>query len=87
MAERLVSVGKMYGTAMAISGDLYNYISKECAAHCRKLDTVILPGVPEPMNLYTIDIDTDNLLRRKKNIDKFDFSNVTKNQKTKGRVL
>ena len=61
MASRLEAATKQYGVPLLISGVLYDIFSTEIKFICREIDKVTVKGSLQPMRLYTVDLDFDNL--------------------------
>lgn len=61
MAARLEAATKQFGTLLLISGSLVNIMSDEMQACCREIDTVTVKGSIKPMQLYTIDLNVDDM--------------------------
>jgi class 3 adenylate cyclase len=65
MAARLEAATKQFGTHLLISGHLRDIMSDEMQAICREIDTVTVKGSIKPMRLFTIDIQTEDLVPQK----------------------
>jgi class 3 adenylate cyclase len=64
ISSRLEAATKHYGVPLLISHPVYNCLSNRTKAYCRQIDRVTLKGSEEPIGLYTIDIDAENVVRR-----------------------
>lgn len=62
MAARLEAATKQFGTTLLISGHLRDIMSDQMQSICREIDTVTVKGSIKPMRLFTIDIQTDDLV-------------------------
>lgn len=54
---------KGYGVPLLISGDLYNVMTIKNREYLRKVDKVQMRTGEKPMDLYTIDISVQNLIK------------------------
>ena len=71
MASRLEAATKQYGVPLLVSGALYDILSYEIQKICREIDTVTVKGSLQPMRLFTVDINFENLEEKtEKNMDK-----------------
>lgn len=61
MASRLEAATKQYGVALLISGALYEVLTDEIKVICREIDTVTVKGSIQPVKLFTVDINFENL--------------------------
>lgn len=61
MAARLEAATKQYGVPLLISGEMINVCSPLFVRYCRQIDRVTVKGSVEPMGLYTVDLDPENL--------------------------
>jgi len=61
MAERLEGATKAFKVPLLISGSLYRYFTRKTRGYCRQVDWVLVAGKDEPMKLFTIDVDPNNL--------------------------
>jgi class 3 adenylate cyclase len=68
MASRLEAATKQYGVPLLISGALFDICTDEIKALCREIDTVTVKGSIQPIRLFTLDLDYDNL---KEKADRF----------------
>mgnify|MGYP002624134323 CR=1 FL=1 len=66
IAARLETATKQFGVNILISGKLYNLFTEEIKSICRYVDRVVVKGSTEPIDLYTIDINYDDILPQKK---------------------
>lgn len=63
MASRLEGATKAYGVPLLISGDLYDLMTLKNKEHLRLIDRVEYKAGEKPMDLYTVDISSENLLK------------------------
>jgi class 3 adenylate cyclase len=61
MSSRLEGATKGYGTPLLVSGPLIEAMTPKCGMECRKIDRITVKGNDVPMDLYTCDVDIDNL--------------------------
>lgn len=61
MAARLEAATKQYGIMLLLSGDLVDGCTAQMRGYCRQIDRVTVKGSAQPMGLYTVDIDPENL--------------------------
>jgi class 3 adenylate cyclase len=61
LASRLCAATKQYGVWILISEQVHNLLSEKMKKYMRRLDRVTFKGSAEPMNIYTIDLQTNNL--------------------------
>ena len=61
LASRLEAATKQYGVPILISEQIHKYFSPRFQTIARKIDCVTLKGSKEPIGLYTIDLNIDNL--------------------------
>lgn len=61
MASRLEAATKQYGVPLLVSGSLVSCLNPRIAKYCRHIDTVTVKGSNEPEQLYTSDIETQDL--------------------------
>ncbi|KAJ1613356.1 membrane associated adenylyl cyclase [Cryptosporidium canis] len=59
LSSRLESATKHYGVNILFSHYLFEKLSVNMKTFCRKIDCVTLKGSKQPIELYTIDIDTE----------------------------
>jgi len=57
MAERLEGATKAYGVPLLISGALHKYFTEKTKQQCRQVDYCTMNGNPDPVQLFTIDVD------------------------------
>ena len=57
IADQLEAMTKLYGVPILISGPLWDYCTEETQNQCRQIDYIEIAGYPDPMKLYTIDLD------------------------------
>ena len=62
MASRLEAATKQFGVPMLLSGDLVRLCSNEMQKQLRQVDTVTVKGCYKPLDLYTCDINVQNLV-------------------------
>ena len=62
MAARLESSSRQYGVPLLVSGDFYEVMTVEVRNLCREIDTVTVKGSIRPVRLFTVDMETDNLI-------------------------
>ena len=65
MAARLEAATKQFGTQLLISGHMRDIMSDNMQSICREIDTVTVKGSIKPMRLFTIDIQTEDLVSQK----------------------
>mmetsp|Transcript_43369 Transcript_43369/g.41792 ORF Transcript_43369/g.41792 Transcript_43369/m.41792 type:complete len:217 (+) Transcript_43369:2106-2756(+) len=82
MASRLEAATKQYGVPLLVSGSLYDIFTPEIQNLCREIDCVTVKGSKQPMRLFTVDLDFDNLEEQD---DK--FSNLPIKEKKKEREI
>ena len=63
MSSRLEGATKQYGVPILISGDMYELMTLKNKEHLRQIDRVSVKEGEKPMNLYTVDLSTENLLK------------------------
>ena len=61
MASRLEAATKQYGVPILISEALYSIMTPEICSLQREIDRVTVKGSNQPIRLYTVDMDTENL--------------------------
>ena len=65
LAARLEAATKQFGVPLLFSGSLYDmFTTSRLKDVCRHIDTVTVKGSKQPMKLYTIDLNIDNLLEQ-----------------------
>ena len=69
MAETLESATKIYGVPLLVSETLYNCFSRKIKDYCRQVDSALFTGKLEPLRLYTIDVQPENVPLE----DEFDY--------------
>lgn len=85
LASRLEAATKQYGVPILISHELYDNFSVDVQSICRKIDVVTVKGSKNPLGLFTVDVDIDDLPPEKvKHISKNEL--LEKNQKKKGAI-
>ena len=62
MAARLEAATKQFETPLLISGHLRDILSFPMQEICREIDHVTVKGSIKPMRLYTITIDSNNMV-------------------------
>lgn len=70
MASRLEAATKQFGTEILISGALHDILSDPFQAIMIEIDTVTVKGSIQPIRLFTIDINIDDMV---KTIDSLQF--------------
>ncbi|CAD8115536.1 unnamed protein product [Paramecium primaurelia] len=83
MASRLEAATKQFGSMILISGQLRNVATNITQKNLRHIDRVTVKGSIEPMNIYTVDLNVDSLIRKvhkKKTV--VDFSKKEKQKQT-----
>ena len=68
IAARLETASKQFGVNLLISGKLYNYFTEDMKGVCRYVDCVTVKGSTEPIDLYTIDINSKITPQRKEKL-------------------
>jgi len=63
MAERLEGATKSYGVPFLLSGALYNSCSMKTRSQCRQVDYCTMKGNDEPVRLYTVDVDPEQVVK------------------------
>lgn len=73
---------------MKFSGALYKTMTDEAKKELRHIDRVTVKGSIEPMDLYTCDVDLQNLVQkvRTSHLDKLSSQKLTKAEKKKLKV-
>jgi len=61
MAERLEGATKHYGVPLLLSSALHQHLSKTTKDKCRQVDFCTMQGNDEPLGLYTIDVDSNQI--------------------------
>ncbi|CAK92800.1 unnamed protein product (macronuclear) [Paramecium tetraurelia] len=64
MASRLEAATKQFGSMILISGQLRDVATKVTQKNLRHIDRVTVKGSIEPMDIYTVDLNVDSLLRK-----------------------
>ena len=59
IAARLETATNIYGVDILFSGEFYDTLSTYMKQYCRKIDCVALKGCVNPVNLYTVDVNTN----------------------------
>lgn len=65
MAARLEAATKQYGVPLLISGPLHDIFTDQIKMMCREIDTVTVKGSIQPVRLFTVDIDFENLSEKR----------------------
>ena len=65
MASRLEAATKQFGVPLLISSELQEVFSEEMKMFTRYIDRVTVKGSSNPIGLYTVDMDYENLPRSK----------------------
>ncbi|KAF7458400.1 adenylate and guanylate cyclase catalytic domain-containing protein [Cryptosporidium felis] len=79
LSSRLESATKHYGVNILISQDLFERLSINMRQFCRKIDRVILKGTNRPIELFTIDIEPEYLIKEE-NVNTSEMSNNISNR-------
>lgn len=82
MASRLEAATKQYGVPLLISGPLHEIFSDEIKMICREVDTVTVKGSIQPVRLFTVDVDFENLHEKK---DRFMGKDIKEKKKIRDR--
>ena len=61
ISSRLDGATKFFGVPFLFSGMLYEMLTPETQLECRLLDVITVKGSIRPVELYTIDMNLDNL--------------------------
>ena len=61
MSERLEGSTKHYGVPLLISETLFKSFTRFTKGYCRCVDYCVMAGNPNPVRLYTIDIDSTHV--------------------------
>lgn len=61
MASRLEAATKQFGTPILVSSALQSQFSPEMKSLVRFIDRVTVKGSTQPIGLYTIDVNVDDL--------------------------
>ncbi|KAJ1610796.1 membrane associated adenylyl cyclase [Cryptosporidium canis] len=77
LSSRLESATKHYGVNILFSHYLFEKLSVNMKTFCRKIDCVTLKGSKQPIELYTIDVDTEVQI---------DDKNTTNHQAEKNKI-
>lgn len=80
MAERLEGATKHFGVPLLISGSLFDCFTDETKDKCRQVDNCVMAGNPQPVRLYTVDVDPEMIGTQEEE------SNMTLKQKKIERV-
>ena len=62
MASRLEAASKQYGVPILVSGDFHSVMTTETQGMCREIDTITVKGSIKPVRIFTVDVQTDNLV-------------------------
>ena len=95
MASRLEAATKQYGVPLLLSGPLHLLLSEKVKTICREIDCVTVKGSKQPIKLFTVDVDTDNMkeckdrceglsTKDKKQERKFEREHILKKLSAKG---
>lgn len=57
IAETVERATDIYGVSLLLTESVVMMCSPSMAVHCRRIDRVIMPGSPEPLEMYCIDLD------------------------------
>ena len=61
MSSRLEAATRQFKCRLLVSDKLYSLLSDVAKSYCRNVDRVTVKGSIQPMDLYTIDVDTSKL--------------------------
>lgn len=61
MSSRLEGATKQFGTMLLVSGSLIEAMTPKCGQECRRIDRIFIKGQDVAVDLYTCDVDLDNL--------------------------
>ena len=61
MAETLEGATKVYGVPLLISETLFKCFSRKIKDYCRPVDWALFSGKQDPLKLYTIDVQPENV--------------------------
>ena len=81
IAARLETATKQFGVNLLISGKLYNIFTEDLKNICRYVDCVRVKGSTEPIDLYTIDINSNIQPQKEKTIQ------IIKNSEIRTKIL
>lgn len=83
MASRLEGATKQFGVPLLISGSMIASMTPKCGKECRMIDRISVVGQEQPLELYTCDVDVDNLENKIKvgEVDKFKKDKMTRVEK------
>ncbi|EGR33312.1 hypothetical protein IMG5_056350 [Ichthyophthirius multifiliis] len=70
LASRLECATKQYGLYILLSGAVYRLLSDKCQSYLRHIDRVTVKGSDQPMDLYTCDVDPNQLQLKIYNLKK-----------------
>ncbi|KRX08496.1 Adenylyl cyclase class-3/4/guanylyl cyclase [Pseudocohnilembus persalinus] len=90
MASRLEAATKQFGTGLLISGPLYQTLTEQLQKQLRHIDRVTVKGSIEPLDLYTVDVSYDLLIKymqKHRKVDKFDIQYKNNDQKKKRKII
>ena len=71
MASRLDAATKQYGIYILISHLLYYVLTPEVRTLCREIDRITVKGSNQPIRIYTVDIETNDLEETNDRFSKF----------------
>ena len=80
MSSRLEAATRQYVVPILVSGPIYNIFTDDIKKICRELDTVTVKGSIMPIQLFTVDVDFDNMPLRR---DRFEFANAKDKKKVR----
>jgi class 3 adenylate cyclase len=66
IAARLEGATRQYGVNILLSGEVYDNLSPRLQDICRKIDIIKVKGSDKPLEIYTVDVNLDNLRVGKK---------------------
>lgn len=61
MAARLEAATKQYGVPLLLTGDMFECFTPEVKTYCREIDRVTVKGSIQPVRLYTVDINFEDM--------------------------
>ena len=89
LSSRLCAATKHYGVWMLISQQVHGLLSEKMKTMMRKVDRVTFKGSAEPMNIFTLDLNTDHLsiLENKPTVDQKNKKKARVNQRIEREEL
>jgi class 3 adenylate cyclase len=82
MSSRLEAATRQYGVPILVSGPIYDIFTDDIKKICREVDTVTVKGSIQPIRLFTIDVDFNDMPLRK---DRFENTNPREKKKIRDR--